>query len=404
MRALFLTHYFPPEVGAPQTRIAALARGLRERGDEVTVHTGFPNYPDGRILPPYRNRPLLRERTEDGTLVVRSAVYAAPNAGFRRRLANHASFAASALATAAAAGPADVVVVESPPLFTAGAAVPYARLKRAPLVLNAADLWPDSAVAIGVLAEGRAVAAARALEEWAYRHSAAVTVPTEGMVRLLDARPSARGRVVHMPPAVDLERFAGVPPAPGAPPLRVLYAGTLGLAHGLGTLITAARLAGPETVHVTIAGGGAEAGALARQVAAERIANVELLGPVAAARVPGLFAHAHAGVVMLRDRDLFADALPTKLLECLAAGRPVLAAVRGQAATLVDRSGAGIAVPPEDPRALAQAFGALASDRGVRERMGSAGRALVERRYGRREMVDRWRALLERVAAQQALR
>ena len=234
MRALFLTHYFPPEVGAPQTRIAALARGLRERGDEVTVHTGFPNYPDGRIQAPYRNRPLLRERTADGTRIIRSAVYATPNAGFARRLANHASFAASALATAPASGPADVVVVESPPLFAAGAAVAYARLKRAPLVLNAADLWPDSAVAIGVLPEGRAVAAARALEEWAYRHSAAITVPTEGMVRLLEQRPAARGRAVHMPPAVDLERFAAVPPpATSAPPLRVLYAGTVGLAHGL---------------------------------------------------------------------------------------------------------------------------------------------------------------------------
>ena len=88
MRVLFLTHYFPPEAGAPQTRIAELARGLRERGIEVTVHTGFPNYPDGLIAPPYRNRPLQRECARDGTRIVRSAVYAAPNAGFTRRVAN----------------------------------------------------------------------------------------------------------------------------------------------------------------------------------------------------------------------------------------------------------------------------------------------------------------------------
>jgi glycosyltransferase involved in cell wall biosynthesis len=400
VRALFLTHYFPPEAGAPQTRIAALARGLRARGDDVTVHTGFPNYPDGRIQPPYRNRLLLRERFEDGTRVVRSAVYATPNAGFARRLANHASFAASALATAQATGPADVVVVESPPLFAAGAAVVYARLKRAPLVLNAADLWPDSAVAIGVLPEGRAVAAARALEEWAYRHSAAITVPTEGMVRLLEQRPAARGRAVHMPPAVDLGRFDGIGPPPAAPPLRVLYAGTVGLAHGLATLVDAAELAGPAAVQVTIAGGGAEA----TRLAARRVANVEWLGPVPAQRVPGLFAASHAAVVMLRDRALFADALPTKLLECLAAGRPALVAAPGQSAALVRETGAGIAVAPEDPRALAQAFGALAADPEVRERMGAAGRALARERYGREPMIDRWRALLERVTAQGALR
>ena len=131
------------------------------------------------------------------------------------------------------------------------------------------------------------------------------------------------------------------------------------------------------------------------------LANVELLGPVPAERVPALFAHAHAGVVMLRDRDLFADALPTKLFECLAAGRPVLASVRGESAALVERSGAGIAVPQEDPQALAAAFGTL--DRETRTRMGAAGRAFVQARYGRDEMVDRWRGLLERVA-QQALR
>ena len=399
MRALFLTHYFPPEVGAPQTRIAALARGLRERGDAVTVHTGFPNYPDGRIQAPYRNRPLLRERSADGTRIIRSAVYATPNAGFARRLANHASFAASALATAPASGPADIVVVESPPLFAAGAAVAYARLKRAPLVLNAADLWPESAVAIGVLPEGRAVTAARALEEWTYRHSAAITVPTEGMVRLLEQRPAARGRAVHMPPAVDLERFAAVPPpATAAPPLHVLYAGTVGLAHGLTTLVHAARLAGPQTVQVTIAGGGAE---LARL---PRAGNVEVLGPVAADRIPALFADAHAGVVMLRDRDLFADALPTKLLECFAAGRPALVSARGQSAKLVEHAQAGLAVPPEDPRALAEAFGILAANPGVRQKMAVAGRELARERYGREPNVDRWRALLTRVAAQQALR
>jgi glycosyltransferase involved in cell wall biosynthesis len=404
VRVLFLTHYFPPEVGAPQTRIAALALGLRERGIEVTVHTGFPNYPDGRIAPSYRNRPLHRQRAPDDTLIVRSAVYAAPNAGFARRVANHASFAASALVTAPLSGRADVVVAESPPLFTAGAAVAYARAKRAPLVLNAADLWPDSAVAIGALSSRRAVAAARALEEWTYRHAVAITVPTEGMVARLEARPSAGTRAVHMPPAVDVERFAGVPPAPADGPLRVLYAGTIGLAHGLGTLLSAAQIAGPETVDVTIAGGGAEVADLQARVDAQRIGNVKLVGTVPAERVAALFAEAHAGIVMLRDRELFADALPTKLLECMAAGRPVLLSARGESAALVEGARAGFALAPEDPAALAAAFRTLAADPGRGKRMGAAGRAVVSERFARRASVDRWAALLQRVVAQRARR
>lgn len=150
---------------------------------------------------------------------MRSAVYAAPNAGFARRVANHTSFAASALLTAPLSRPADVVVAESPPLLLAGAAVAYARAKRAPLVLNAGDLWPDSAVAIGALSGRRSIAAARALEEWSYRHAAAITVPAEGTVKRLEARPSAAGRAVHMPPAVDVERFATSRP----PPRRARY-------------------------------------------------------------------------------------------------------------------------------------------------------------------------------------
>jgi glycosyltransferase involved in cell wall biosynthesis len=106
---------------------------------------------------------------------------------------------------------------------------------------------------------------------------------------------------------------------------------------------------------------------------------------------------------MLRDRDLFADALPTKLLECFAAGRPALVSARGHPAELVERARAGLAVPPENPRALAEAFGTLATNPEVCQEMGAAGRNLACERYGREEMVDRWRTLLERVA-QQALR
>src|SRR5262245_60783056 len=120
MRVTLLTHYYPPEVGAPQARLSALARGLSRRGVEVTVHTGFPHYPDGVIQPPYRNRPWLKEDA-DGVRVLRSAVYPAPNRGFGRRIANHVSFALSALASSPAGGAADAVIVETPPLLLAGA-------------------------------------------------------------------------------------------------------------------------------------------------------------------------------------------------------------------------------------------------------------------------------------------
>ena len=411
MRLRILSHYYPPEVGAPQTRLEALAHGLAGSGAEVTVHTGFPHYPDGEVKPPFRNRPLRIERG-DGVTVMRSWVYAAPNRGVGRRLANHASLAATALAAAPAGGPADVLLVETPPLLLAGAAVAYARAKRARLVLNVADLWPDSAVEMGTLSSPRAIAAARLVERGAYREAAAIACPTEGIFATLGARPESAGKAALMRPAVDLERFVGaVAPTKsaaangvgGEASLRVLYAGTVGLAHGLETLLDAAALdrsarangAGAGRLDVTIAGDGAEAPALRAHLAERGPANVRMLGAVPAERIPQLYAEADVAVVMLRDLPIFEGALPTKMLEAMAAGRPVVLAARGEAARLVEAEGCGFVVPPEDPRALAQALAALAADPARRAAMGAAGRRTAERDFGRQAWLSRWHRLLD---------
>jgi len=394
VRVLFLTHYYPPELGAAPARLAALAHGLADRGLEVTVHTGFPHYPSGTIEAPHRNRPLRIEH--DGPVrIVRSIVYPVPNRGFARRLANHTAFAAGALASAPASGPADVVVAETPPLFTAAAGVAYARLKRAPLALNVSDLWPESAIELGALRDGRAAGGAHRLARLCYRRARLITAPTRGIVDTLSARAEARGKVVQVPPAVDLDRFASIAersPRAGAP-LRVLYAGTLGIAQGVGVLLDAAALAGPEVVELLIAGEGPDADFLRAQVQARRLTNVELLGPVSPARIPGLYESVDAGVVPLRDRPVFAGALPSKLFEVLAAGRPAIVAARGEAAELVSNAGAGLVVAPEDPHALAEAFRRLRAAPEEALRMGQRGR-LHARAFDRASAVERWRELL----------
>ncbi len=400
MRVLLLTHYYPPEVGAAPARIAALARGLAERGVEVTVHTGFPNYPSGVVARPYRNR-LVQVEREGDVRVVRSLVYPTPNAGFARRLANHAVFAASALATCAASGSVDVVVAETPPLFTACAGVVYAKLKRAPLVLNVSDLWPESAIELGVLDEGSAAGAAHALARLCYRSASLIAAPTRGIVESLAARPRARAKVVQVSPAVDLSRFAPLPPpAPRAgAPLRVLYAGTLGLAQGLDTLVEAAALAGPAVVEVLLAGDGPAAVPLRREVAARGLTHVRLLGSVEPARVPALYGEADAGVVPLRDVPLFNGALPTKLFEVLAAGRPAVVAARGEAAELVRSSGSGLVVAPEDAQALAEAFRLLHARPQEAVAMGERGRLYVAR-FDRAAAVGLWEKLLTELQSQ----
>lgn len=394
VRVLFLTHYYPPELGAAPARIAALARGLADRGLDVSVHTGFPHYPSGRIAAPYRNRPLAVER-RGPVRVLRSMVYPAPNRGFARRLGDHAAFAAGALVTSRAAGPVDVVIAETPPLFTAAGGVAYANLKGARLALNVSDLWPESAIELGALNDARTVAAAHALARFCYRRAEFITAPTMSIVASLDRRPEAAGKAIHVPPAVDLRRFASVrssAPRDGAP-LRVLYAGTLGIAQGLRTLVQAAALAGPQVVEVTIAGEGPDAPTIRSEIRTRALRNVTMLGGVSAERIPALYERADAGVVPLLDRRIFAGALPTKLFEVLAAGKPAIVGARGEAADLVRAAGAGVAVGPEDPQALAAAFAQLRAAPQEALAMGRRGRAKAGE-YDRAAAVQRWWELL----------
>ncbi|MCW3015137.1 MAG: glycosyltransferase, partial [Solirubrobacterales bacterium] len=243
---------------------------------------------------------------------------------------------------------------------------------------------------------------ARALESFCYRHSQAITAPTAGIVATLGAHPAAGGRAHHIPPAVDVQRFAdaaGGPPSrqPGEP-LVVLYAGTLGMAQGLDGVLDAAALAGPDVVRLRIAGDGPDRAHLAERIAREGLRHVELLGPVPFGAVAALYADAHAGLVPLRDLRLFRGALPTKLYEVMAAERPVIVAAHGESADLVARTGSGVVVPPEDPPALAAAWRQLRDDVAGAARMGVAGRQ-VAALHSREAAISRWTTLLQALGA-----
>jgi glycosyltransferase involved in cell wall biosynthesis/SAM-dependent methyltransferase len=397
VQILFVSHYFYPEVGAPQTRILETAQRLSARGHDVTVLTGFPNYPDGVIPEEYRGHVLLSEQLGE-IRVIRSAVYPAANRGSARRLINHASFALSSILATPLAGRRRVVIGESPPLFTAVSAAVIARAQRAPLVLNVADLWPESAVQLGAVRDPRAIRLAQALERFAYRHSAAITVPTDGMRASLLAAGEPAEKVVHLPNAVDPDRFAAGAPRSGGR-RRIIYCGTVGMAQGVGTLVDAAtELAdAQELVEFLIVGDGAEREELARTVRERGLANVKFIGRVPRNEVPAVIASADAAVICLRDLPLFEDALPTKMLEYMAAGRPVVVSAAGVAARLVESAQAGVACAPEDTEALAGAIRAVMRDPARAREMGENGRRHVEAHFSRDAVVDSLEEIVMRV-------
>jgi len=255
VRVLFLTHFFPPEIGPPQTRILETARDLQQMGHAVAVLTTFPNYPSGEIPAGYRGRVLMREEME-GIPVVRSWLYAAPNRGFLRRSLSHLSFALSALpaATRLPWRP-DVIVVDMHPLFLCVTAAILGRWWGVPYVLNAGDLIPEQAVAYGVMRNPIAIRVTRALASFALNHAAQVVPFTRGIEAALRERgiPPERLHLIYY--GADVELFQEpIPEGETIPGLEsiapdafvVMYAGTHGLPHALDTVLDTAELLADE--------------------------------------------------------------------------------------------------------------------------------------------------------------
>ena len=398
MRILFLTPYYPPEVGAPQARIHELALRLVKRGHRVQVLTALPNYPSGIVPPEYRDRAGTWE-VRDGVEVHRTWIYATPNKGFVRRILAHLSFMVSAILAAPRMAACDAVYVESPPLFDGIAGWVLAWSKGARMVFNVADLWPQSVVELGMIGPGLRLTLAQWLERWCYRVSDLILAVTTGIERDLQAR-GYGDKVAWFPNGVDADRFEKGDGAAYRAELGldgkfvVLYAGTMGLAQSLMTAIEAARrLEDDDRVRFVLAGDGAERDALCAAAGH----NVVMLPPQPGHRMPDLLAAADASLVSLRNVPLFLGAVPSKTYEAMAAGKPILLCAAGEAPDLLRRAEAGVVVPPEDPDALAQAVRELQADPEARARMGGSGRRFVRQNFERDVLAARFEALLEGV-------
>lgn len=400
MRLLFVTHYFPPEVGATQSRLGEVTAALARRGHHVTVIAPFPHYPDGRVPNSYRGS-LIRREERDGVHVVRTWVLAVPNSAVLRRTLDYASFAATAIGAARAAGPADLVIGETPPLPAALAGYAISRLARCPFVCNVADLWVSSAVAIGALRRPAAIRTGRLLERFVYNRSACVTAVTEGVRAALEHGGIPAEKLHVIPNGVDTRRFH--PTIDGsrwrsrlAKPdeLLVVYAGNHGLAQGLGVVLESARLLrDTRNVRIVLVGDGAEKTALKAQATRQALSNVVFVPPQPFEAMPELLAAADVCIAVLRKDDVFRSAVPSKLFEAMAVARPVVIAADGEAAMLVERAHAGLAVRPGSPEALAGALCRVHDDPDLRRRLGESGRRFVEAEHDRERLVDAYERL-----------
>lgn len=363
-RLIVLKQGFDPE---PTMKGAAFARCLGELGFDVEVVTGFPNYPGGKVYDGYRIRPI-RRMTMQGVAVTRLALYPSHDKSRIGRVLNYVSFFLSAaFYLTFFARRADVIYAYHPPLTVAMAAEVAGFVRRVPVVLDVQDMWPDTLRATGMIGNDRLLGAVGRVCRWTWRRAAHIVVLSGGFRRLLMERGVPAEKITVIPNWADEQAVMvasdarpGALTAPGK--FRVLFAGNMGPAQALDAVLDAAAiLAGqrPE-VEFCFLGSGLETARLETRAEKEGLANVRFLPRVPMAEVGAYLAAADCLLVHLKADPLFAITIPSKTQAYMAAGKPVIMAVEGDAAEMVRQSQGGVVVPPEDAKALAEAVARLA--------------------------------------------
>ncbi len=400
MRILILTQWYPPE---PAVLLQELAQTLQQFGHTVEVLTGFPNYPTGTVYPGYKVRWRQREMLAD-VPVVRVPLFPEHSRSGVGRALNYISFAASAaLFGLCLANRPDVIFVYHPPLTVGFPAWFLSRLWGVPFVYQVQDMWPETLAATGMLNNIQALRLVGAAARWIYRRADAILVISEGFRRNLLQKGVTEGKIRVIPNWADTEVYT--PEAPDralaerlglADRFNVMFAGNLGEAQGLDTVVAAAQILREDrTLQFVLVGDGVALESLKRQVSEKQLNNVRFLGRFPTSEMSALYALADVLLVHLRNNPLFHITIPHKILAYMASGKPVLAALTGDAAAVIERAGAGVSCPPEDPNALVDGIRRLRSlSAEARAEMGRRGRLATENEYGRVRLVKQIEATL----------
>ena len=416
MNILYVTQYFPPEVCAPANRVSEFTREWARLGHHVRVLTGFPNHPEGVLHPDYQQKWKRGYAREDcaGVKVSRTWLLPAANKGVWGRASNYLSFALSATVVGPfVAQRAGVVIGTSPQLLVGAAGYAVARSRRLPFVFEVRDLWPQSIVAVG--AAGRRSALYRSLERVAnflYWHADRIVLDGEAKRRQLVDMGVPPGKTAVIRNGVSSE-FCMEPDSDIARSARervrkelglgdkfiAMYIGTLGMAHGLEIVLEAAdRLRANPDMAFLIIGDGAEREHLHRKKEELRLPNVYFLRKQPREAIPAYLAAADVCLAPLRKREVFKTAIPSKMFEAMAAGRPVILGVEGEAKEILLDAQSGIPVLPEDPKELAGALSLLQTDPNLCRQMGLRGRSAALDKFSRQQQASAYVELLEEVS------
>lgn len=415
VKILYISQYFPPEMGAPAARAAELTHHWSESGHDVSVLTGFPNHPTGVVPPEWRVRlRRLAYHEKIGAVdVYRTWLWPLPNRKPHERMRNYASFCISAALRGLALPRPDVIIASSPQLLVGISGWWLSFSRGIPLVFEVRDLWPESLSAVGVGNEDSLLHRLLAgVAGFLYEKSTHIVVVTAAFKEHLVRRwsvPEEKIDVVEN--GVETALFAPLS-YDATQALRldlgadskflVCYIGTMGMAHGLESLLDAAALLqqqGSDASFLLI-GEGAEKERIQAQARSRGLFRVRFMDQQPRDKIPAYISAADACLVLLKKTDVFKTVIPTKMLEFMSCARPVILGVDGEARQILENADAGIVIEPENAGAIARAIQRLAENRGLCEEMGRRGREYILQNFSRAHTAEKYIEVLTRIKKQ----
>jgi glycosyltransferase involved in cell wall biosynthesis len=356
---------------------------------------------------------LVSRESVKGVKVVRTWLLPFPNRKAHERILNYSSFCVSSTGTGMFVGRPDVVIATSPQLLVGLSGWWIARAKRVPFVFEVRDLWPESLAAVGMGSENSALHRSLAgVARFLYRKSDHIVVVTPAFKEyLVEHWKVPRQKISVVENGVETSLFA---PGNDGESLRkqinaegkfiVGYIGTMGMAHGLETLIEAAdrlQSAAPE-VFFLLVGEGADKERILAMAEERALTNLHFVDQQPREKIPAFISASDAALVLLKKTDLFKTVIPTKMLEFMSCARPVILGVDGQAREIIERAQAGIFVEPGNSQVLSEAILRLRADARLRETLGCNGRRHIVDHFSRQQTAAAYIAVLARVLGKPA--
>jgi len=418
VKILYVSQYFPPEMGAPAARVAELARHWVRAGHEVTVLTGFPNHPTGIIPSAYRKhfrRGFIREEFS-GAEVIRTWLLPLPNRKAYERILNYGSFCVSAALSGIFVDRPDVVIATSPQLLVGLSGCWIARWKRVPFVFEVRDLWPESLAAVGIGSERSFLHRSLArVAGYLYKSSSRIVVVSPAFKQHLAHHWQIdQHKISVIENGVETDLFQPKPSQ--ADKIRtslgahdrfvVSYIGTMGMAHGLETILESAetlQTKAPDVLFLLI-GEGADKDRIKCQAAHRGLKNVIFLDEQPREQIPDFISASDVCLVPLKRTELFKTVIPTKLLEFMACARPVILGVEGEARKIVESARAGLAIEPENSVELSQTVLRLMANPELSAALGRNGRRYILENFSRKQKAAEYLNVLEALMGARAAR